>query len=190
MTFAGRCYGYSCLYAYSVVVVRDHRRLCLRLHARHSRVGRVGVPSALRRTRRRRRRTIQFDGEAGTRKIGLRSNAWIRTSQYARIPRRGRLFDELLHLAATGTENVWVIDYRFSVAGHSAFGRSYVAQSFWSDVRAGSTVRVMYVPDDPGNNRLAESGRLRDVIVMALLALLCLGLAYAPQWLRDRKRNS
>ena len=51
-------------------------------------------------------------------------------------------------------------------------------------------VRVMYVPDDPGNNRLAQSGRLRDVIVMALLALLCLGLAYAPQWLRDRKRNS
>ena len=129
-------------------------------------------------------------GEAGTKKIGLRSNAWIRTSQYARMPRRGRLFDELVHLAATGTENVWVIDYRFSVAGHSAFGRSYVAQSFWSDVRAGSTVRVMYVPDDPGNNRLAESGRLRDVIVMALLALLCLGLAYAPQWLRDRKRNS
>jgi hypothetical protein len=132
---------------------------------------------------------LSSTGEGRTTKIGLRWDATVRTAQYARFPlRRSTLwFDDFVHLAATGTWHVWVIDYRFNADGRSIFGRSYVDHDFWLATRSGGTVRVLYVPGDIGNNRIVESRRLRDVLVMVLLTLLCLGLAYAPRWIADQR---
>jgi hypothetical protein len=95
-----------------------------------------------------------------------------------------RLYDRLARVIVTGSQDAWVIEYRFNCgAPHPCVGRDFVSEDHWLRLRVGQMVSVRQGEGETQTSRLDDNPQwpfaAADLGIAAFLLLCALALTPA-----------